>query len=128
MRNGEDMAKMVCGASNLKADKPKLRGETFSNRVCMLCDIGSEENTMHIVMQCHFRERIRRDMYLNFESLTMETRNKFNDLTGEEKFLALMGKNMSDIDPEDMLKLWCISSKFISLIYRITISNHADST
>ena len=95
----------------------------------MLCDIGSEENTMHIVMRCHFHERIRRDMYLNFESLTMETTEQIPmTKTGEEKFLALMGKNMSDIDPEDMLKLWCISSKFISLIYRITISNHADST
>ena len=37
-------------------------------------------------------------MYENFESITMETLNKFNNLPGDEKFLTLMGKNMSDRD------------------------------
>ena len=128
MRNCEDMAKMVCGASNLKAHKPKLKRETLSKRVCTLCNFGREENVTHIVMQCHFQENTRRTMYENFESLRMETMTSFNGLSEEEKFLTLMGKYMSDIDPEEMLKFWCISSKFISLIYRITISKHADST
>ena len=128
MRNCEDMAKMVCGTSELKAHKPKLKREILSKRVCTLCHFGSEENVTHIVMQCHFHENMRRTMYENLESLRMETMTSFNGLSGEEKFLTLMGKYMSDIDPEEMLNLWCISSKFISRIYRITISEHADST
>ena len=128
MRNCEDMAKMVCGTSELKAHKPKLKREILSKRVCTLCDFGSEENVTHIVMQCHFHENTRRTMYENLESLRMETMTSFNGLSGEEKFLTLMGKYMPDIDPEEMLNLWCISSKFISRIYRITLSKHADPT
>ena len=35
---------------NLQSDNPKLRRETYSNRTCMLCDFGIDENTVHIVM------------------------------------------------------------------------------
>ena len=77
----EDMTKMVCGTSNLKSDNPKLKRETYSNRTCMLCDFGIEENTVHIVTQCPFHEGRRRIMYENFENISMETRNENNIIT-----------------------------------------------
>ena len=51
MRICEDMARMVCGTSNLKGDSIKPKRATYINRVCLLCDLGIEENTVHIVMQ-----------------------------------------------------------------------------
>ena len=73
MRVCEDMARMVCGTSNLKCDDPKLRKETLSNRACTLCDFGIEENTVHLVMQCPYHEATRICMYNDIDKLQVET-------------------------------------------------------
>ena len=38
----------------------------------MLCDLAIEENPVHIVMQCPFHEKSRKDMHGNIKNLTME--------------------------------------------------------
>ena len=123
MRVCEDMARMVCGTSNLKCDNPKLRKETLSNRACTLCEFGIEENTIHLVMQCPYHEAIRICMYNDIDKLQVVTRDIFNELQGDEKFLTLMGKNILTIDPDDMLKLWTVSGYYISTMYKTTIHN-----
>ena len=123
MRVCEDMARMVCGTSNLKCDDPKHRKETLSNRACTLCNSGNEENTFHLVMQCPYHEATRICMYNDIDKLQVESYNIFNELQGNEKFLTLMGKNVLTIDQDDMLKLWTISGYYISMMYRTTIYN-----
>ena len=128
MRICEDMARMVCGTSNLKGDSIKHKRETYINRVCLLCNLGMEENTVHIVMQCPFHERTRHCMYEAIDNLEMKISTIFQNLQGDEKFLALMGKNIDGIDPEGMFKIWTISGTYISMIYRTTMAKHADHT
>ena len=40
----------------------------------------------------------------------------------------LWEKNITDTNPEDTLKLWTVPGTFISMIYRITDSKHAESS
>ena len=47
----------------------------------------------------------------------MEIRRSYSALQGEDKFLTLMGKNMADINPDEMINFRCVSGKFISLTY-----------
>ena len=69
MRTCENMAKIVCGSSKLKCDLFKSRQDTFNNRVCILCHIGTEQNAEHIVMQCQIHEQTRRIMYHDISKL-----------------------------------------------------------
>ena len=73
-------------------------------------------------MQCPYHETTRISMYSDLDKLHVEISGKFNVLQGEEKFLTLMGKNIMNTDPDDMLKIWTISGYYISMMYRITIS------
>ena len=122
MRVCEDMAKMVCGTSKLKCDDPKFRREMLSNRACTLCDFGIEENVTHLVMQCPYHETTHISMYSDLDKLHVEISGKFNVQQGEEKFLTLMGKNIMNTDPDDMLKIWTISGYYIGMMYRTTFS------
>ena len=126
MRICEDMSGLVCGTNTFKCDNLKLKRELYSNRVCMLCGLGIEEHATHTVMQCPYHEKTRINMYESIVNLIMEISDKLHNLQGEEKFVTLMGTNITDTNPGDMAKLWCVSGSYISEIYRITITKHAE--
>ena len=117
----ENMSKMVCGSSKLKCDYSKTRKYTFMNRACSLCGLSIEENPFHIVMQCPYHEPTRRQMYEEFGKVSEKLLIDYNDLNGEDKYLTLMGKYVSQIPNEEIMKLWQISGTFISMMYRQTI-------
>ena len=48
----EIMARLVCDTNLLKAYNLRYKGTSIANRFCYSCDLGAEENTNHIVMQC----------------------------------------------------------------------------
>ena len=79
-------------------------------------------------MQCPFHERTRVEMYNAIDNLAIKIRITFYNQQGEEKFLTLMGKNIDGTKPNDMLRIWIISGTYISMIYRTTISKHAELT
>ena len=67
-------------------------------------------------------------MFEAIDNLEMEIRTNFPNSNGDEKFLTLMGKNMGGTNPDEMLKIWNISGTYISMVYRTTISKHAELT
>ena len=66
----------------------------------MLCDLGIEEDTVHIVLHCPYHEKTRMNMYESIDKLSMQIREKLHNLQGEEKLLSIMGKNITDTNPE----------------------------
>ena len=60
-------------------------------------------------------------MYEEFGKVSEKLLIDYNDLNGEDKYLTLMGKYVSQIPNEEIMKLWQISGTFISMMYRQTI-------
>ena len=63
IRDCEIMVKILCGASLLKGHDHSLKRKPHGSRMCILCDLGIDDNTTHLVMQCPFNNDIRIDMY-----------------------------------------------------------------
>ena len=118
MKTCEDMAKIVCGSSKLKSDVFKSKQDTFSKRVCTLCYQGVEENAKHLVMQCDIHEQMRYSMYNEIANLPEHIANRYERVEARDKYLTLMGKHITDMPMEDMIKFWQVSGTFISMMYR----------
>ena len=46
---------------------------------------------------------------------------EFSNLRGEDIFLSLMGKNIANANPEDMLNMWTITCSHISTMYQTAV-------
>ena len=118
----EDMAKLVCNASRLKANDYSLKNSTHGRRMCIVCDLGIEENVNHIIMQCPANEMIRNEM---FDAILVLPNDVGRELLADpnQTLLLLLGKTDVRFDIEHMLQFWAISAHYISRIYRITVRN-----
>ena len=113
----EIMARLVCDTNLLKSCNLRYEGTSIASRFCYACDLGIEENTNHIVMQCPASENDKQAM---FNELNKLDNPEVNDILSKpaEVFLCLMGKHPEDISFDSMYALWTISAKYISGIYK----------
>ena len=120
MGNFDDMARLVCGVSRLKADDPIYKKLPFGSRACILCQNCAEENIQHLIMQCSFHETMRKEM---FDEIRKHTNVEGEQViqNNPELLLNLLGKKHENIDMCTMTTIWMISSKYISQIYRNTL-------
>ena len=120
----ETMTKIICRASNLKADRYEYRDKSILDRSCTLCDSISEENILHIVMQCEANELSRTQMLAEIE---MYSKSVFDRVREEptEMYLALLGKSVEDVTFEDMCTFWRISGRWICRMYNRSIKNRS---
>ena len=118
----EIMARLVCDCSLLKAHNVKYKGASFASKMCDKCDLGIEENTRHIIMQCPFFEIDKRVMFNELEAVeNTEIAELLRD--HGNVFLYLMGKHPANVSFDTMYVLWSISAKHISAIYKMAVSN-----
>ena len=59
-------------ASKRKAGDSKLLKSKFGDRCCTLCDHTSHENTIHMVMQCQYHEKMKIEMYSTIKAVGRE--------------------------------------------------------
>ena len=113
----DDMARLVCGVSRLKADDPTYKKLPFGSRACILCQNCAEE---HLIMQCSYHESTRKDM---FDKICKHTNVEGEQMiqNNPELILNLLGKKHENIDICAMTTIWMISSEYISQIYRNTL-------
>ena len=118
----EDMAKLVCNASKLKADDISLKNSTHGSRMCIECNLGIEENIKHIIMQCQAYEEIRREM---FDSILKLPNDIGIELLSDpsQTLLLLLGKSDDRFEIEHLIQFWSISARSVSKIYRLVIKN-----
>ena len=57
------MAKLVCGATNLKSDKRDLRNEDWTTRTCENCDLFELEDAKHLILSCPSVSNLRFEMF-----------------------------------------------------------------
>ena len=63
------MAELVCGTSLLEATGYRLKYPTIGARLYELCDLGIEENVMHLFMQCPHYENNIIEMYHKLKNI-----------------------------------------------------------
>ena len=116
MRQCETMVKLITHASLLKGDDGRLRRKPFGVRACTMCELHSQEDTNHMIMQCPAHENSRISMY-----------NEINEIyaldVGECTLGILLGRRLPNKTVEEMLPLWLISSSHIYAMYKCTINN-----
>ena len=113
----EIMARIVCDSSLLKTADVRREKASLASRFCDKCELGIEENAMHVVMQCPFFEGNRKVMLDELNSTgIVEIDNLLRQPS--HTFLYIMGKQPENVSFEDMTIFWEISSRHISSIYK----------
>ena len=100
------MAKIVSRVSRLKSDDFKYKKtSSHATRMCNLCDLGLEENTGHIVMQCPYFFDMRVAMQNEIEA--SEAGREITKETAEYLYV-LLGKQIPNNYHKNIhLKLTC---------------------
>ena len=116
----EIMARLVCGSSLLKECNPRYKTLSIASRFCEKCDLGIKESVRHIFMQCPYFENDKQTMFTELGSIEdEEVRILLQDPA--EIFLCLLGKHPINVSFEAMYKLWIISAKHLSSMYKRVI-------
>ena len=123
----EDMAKLVCNASKLKADDVNFRHSTYYMRTCIECNMSVIENVEHIVMQCPSLDQSRRNMYDEILELANDLGTRLLE-DPSQTMLLLMGKSDNRFDIEHLVMFWSISARHISKMYRQVVKNRLELT
>ena len=116
MKMCEKMSAIVTDSSLLKAHDVRLKKKSYWTKVCVKCNLGSVEDTMHIVMQCPHYQNIRQEMHTDLEHLNCE------EISGalrnaQECFHIFMGKQPVNVSIENMIDLCRITGRHITSIY-----------
>ena len=116
MRQCEVMVKLLTHTSLLKGGDCRLKRLPFGSRMCTQCALCSTEDANHVIMQCPIHERIRVSMFNEINAqYTLEP--------GECNMDLMLGNYLANKDFDDMLDLWCTTSRFIYIMYRNTLSS-----
>ena len=119
MRECETMARLVCGASNLKSNEYRYIGKFFMEKSCDMCDLAAYENVNHLVMACPATSFLRRPMF----DLTNsdECKNLWCSIEPGICLEALLGGNPVMAPLHDMFPIWCKSMFWINKMYRMVM-------
>ena len=117
----EVMASLVCDTSTLKATGTRLKGKSFSHKVCTKWQLGITKSIKHIVMQCPFYNDIRVRMY---KELSGRGSGNISNLLKDSPniFFMLLGKHLEHVPLKTMVDMWLIPSKYITRMYTCAIT------
>ena len=116
----EIMAKLVCDAGLLKSTDYRLKGKSFSNKICIKCELGALEDIKHLLMQCPSYNEER--MYLHQSLIQLGTdvaTHIVNDAANY--FHNIMGRQPENVEFQDMIEIWMLTGEHISKVYRKVI-------
>ena len=122
MRWCENLAKIVCRSSRLKADDYRLKGSPQSAIACTLCDSYSIENIKHIVMQCPYFESTRVNLRRELDSLDPVFEGNLRQ-NPSMSFYWMLGGQMEGLSFEEMFNFWIVTWKSINSMYTTTVKS-----
>ena len=111
----ENMAKLVCKTSLLKADDYRLKRELPGAKRCSACDLYELEDVRHIVMSCPFLQPLRNEMFANLWEI--ETRFDQSITDKDNIMVYLLGKQCTDVSDELNDEFHIACAGFISRMY-----------
>ena len=110
----ENMVYLLCGSSRLKGDTKELNDQPLTLRACSKCDMITEENVFHMVMQCEGAAVHGHQMYIEMNRKVPDLLNQIAQL---EHFHVIMSKPIDGANFEQMQPLWHITGKWIVRMY-----------
>ena len=120
-RTAETMARLVCRASLLKSDDPRIKGTSLSSRICKNCDLGVVESVYHLVMQCHNMEDISLSMYNQLQCEASMLNDRLRE-SPQDSFPYLLGMTMLNVELDKVIAGLQISGRYICLMYKRVIN------
>ena len=117
MHQCEDMARLVCRTSKLKADDPRLKALSPVNRMCSHCNRFEREDARHMILHCDFLNAARLEMHYEIDNLPHGIgRTILNN--AEDIYYTLLGRKCSLVSEHDNLLFCATVAKHISKMYR----------
>ena len=114
----EIMSRLICHASRLKSDDPRLKDLSPCHRMCSKCDMFVTEDLFHIIMQCPSNAEKMAETQRRIIDLDSNLKTAFEE-SPEEVFNWLIGKNIPNIDIDILQKMRIIAGTEICHIYRL---------
>ena len=116
----ETMAKIISHASLLKCDDVRLKHLPYGNRVCSLCNLYLLEDVFHVTMQCPGTQHLRNEMHAEL-ALHPDIDQVLREHE-QDTMSIYLGKYPAECDYNVMEKLWCITGRPISGLYKFVLS------
>ena len=118
----EDLVRIICGASRLKCDDPRLRNALRVEKMCEACSEYAIEDAKHVILYCPSLNHIRNEMYTMINALPNNSgRYILNNL--DNLYYTLIGKRCSGIDDQTYRSFNMITSEYVSRMYRTIVRN-----
>ena len=114
VRMCETMAKMICHTSRLKKDDFRLKGLSMSNRTCIMCDMYSIEDIIHLLTQCPYYRKDRDMMYAEIFRECPNAMKSFKENRGEIPYF-LLGRGI----PYGKTRNYCAYGVYQARLYAI---------
>ena len=115
----EIMASLVCDSSLLKTSDYRLKGKSFSHRICNKCELGILEDIKHLLMQCPYYTEERTQLQHSIQLIGTELSDRIND--PPIYFNTIMGKQPEDTGFQEMIAIWLMTGDHISKLYKRTV-------
>ena len=122
-RKGKTMwrfSQILCGASRLKCDDPRLKSASRVERMCEACDEYAIEDVKHVIMHCPLLNHIRNEMHNRINSLP----NNMGQIilnNPDDMLYTLLGKRCRELDDETFNSFIMITSE--CNMYRTIVRN-----
>ena len=110
------MIKLICNASQLKADDYLLEGANFSEKVCSKCDNFAIEDAKHIILQCDSTQVIRTRLFERVIKMPDDIGRLILERS-DDILATMMGRFCPGIETPDMFNFWKLSCEYISKMY-----------
>ena len=118
----EDLVRLICGASRLKCDDPRLKNAFRVERMCEACNEYAIEDAKHVILYCPFLNHIRNEMYAMINALPNDSGQYIlNNM--DNLFYTLVGKRCRGIDDRTYRSFNMITSEYVSRMYRTIVRN-----
>ena len=124
MKPCETMAKLVCGASELRSDDYRLKHATYNMKACTLCNLAAYECSEHMIMSCAHNDDLRISMINEIEN-SNDCLYIWADMSPQHTYKVLLGSKADNTNYEDMIPIWCIAAIWIQRMYKRTINDRA---
>ena len=115
------MIKLICGASRLKCDDPRLRNAASVEKMCDVCNEYAIEDVKHTILYCAHVNELRSEMYECFNAMSDNLGGFILDQPDNTSiYCTLLGRQCKDVDERTNREFNIIASTYISKMYRLS--------
>ena len=121
-RDCEILVKIISHASILKSDDFKYKRLPGTDQMCSLCDGFLIEDARHLILECTHFNLERESAFREIEGIEDGSGVVFFEGEGDLLY-KILGKPDDRLDIEQLERIWLITLKFVSTVYKINVNS-----